>query len=105
MQKVSNDIELSAKQQPHSSATDAIKGFPNQNVVDNQVNVINFSRRNLSNVTIVKKDGTKEKYNIDKVVEAIKKSATRMLVEFSEKEINNAQLRIDFMSVGWAFNV
>ena len=89
MQKVSNDIELSAKQQPHSSATDAIKGFPNQNVVDNQVNVINFSRRNLSNVTIVKKDGTKEKYNIDKVVEAIKKSATRMLVEFSEKEIKD----------------
>ncbi|MBQ2983852.1 MAG: anaerobic ribonucleoside-triphosphate reductase [Candidatus Gastranaerophilales bacterium] len=89
MQKVSNDIELSAKQQPHSSATDAIKGFPNQNVVDNQVNVINFSRRNLSNVIIVKKDGTKEKYNIDKVVEAIKKSATRMLVEFSEKEIKD----------------
>ncbi len=89
MQKVSNDIELSAKQQPHSSATDAIKGFPNQNVVDNQLNVINFSRRNLSNVIIVKKDGTKEKYNIDKVVEAIKKSATRMLVEFSEKEIKD----------------
>ena len=31
-----------------------------------------------------------EKYNIEKVVEAIKKSATRMLVEFSEKEINSS---------------
>lgn len=39
------------------------------------------------NVCIVKKDGTKEKYNVLKVVEAVKKSATRMLITFSEDEI------------------
>ncbi len=84
MQKISNDIATQAKTQSHSPATDAIKSNN-----ENLINIINFSRRNLSNVTIIKKDGTKEKYNIEKVVEAIKKSATRMLVEFSEKEIRD----------------
>ena len=82
MQKISNDINTQSQAQSHSVVSDAIKASS-----ENLVNIINFSRRNLSNVTIIKKDGTKEKYNIEKVVEAIKKSATRMLVEFSEKEI------------------
>ena len=84
MQKISNDINTQVGNQSHSPATDAIKAGG-----ENLINIINFSRRNLSNVTIIKKDGTKEKYNIEKVVEAIKKSATRMLVEFSEKEIKD----------------
>ena len=82
MQKISNDINTQSQVQSHSVVSDAIKAGG-----ENLANIINFSRRNLSNVTIIKKDGTKEKYNIEKVVEAIKKSATRMLVEFSEKEI------------------
>ena len=36
---------------------------------------------------IIKKDGTLEDYNIDKVVKAVKKSAARMLVDFTDKEI------------------
>ena len=83
MQKISNDINTQSQAQSHSVVSDAIKAG------DNHFNIINFSRKNLSNVIIVKKDGTKEKYNIEKVVEAIKKSATRMLVEFSEKEIKD----------------
>ena len=84
MQKISNDINAQTQEPSHSPVTDAIK-----NNHDNLANIINFSRRNLNNITIIKKDGTKEKYNIEKVVEAIKKSATRMLVEFSEKEIKD----------------
>ena len=84
MQKISNDIDTHSQAQSHSVVSDAIKASS-----ENLANIINFSRRNLSNVTIVKKDGTKEKYNIEKVVEAIKKSATRMLVEFSEREIKD----------------
>lgn len=42
----------------------------------------------LKNIKIVKKDGTKEDYNVQKVVCAIKKSAARMLVELTENEIN-----------------
>ena len=42
---------------------------------------------NLNSIKIIKKDGTKEDYNIQKVVSAIKKSAARMTVEFREDEI------------------
>ncbi len=85
MQKISNDINLKQEQlQSHLPVSDAIK-----NSSENLINIINFSRRNLNSIIIVKKDGTKEKYNIEKVVEAIKKSATRMLVEFSDKEIKD----------------
>ena len=44
---------------------------------------------NVNNVKIIKKDGTKEDYDIRKVVAAIQKSAARMLVEFSDKEIED----------------
>ena len=85
MQKISNDINLKQEQlQSHLPVSDAIK-----NSSENLINIINFSRRNLNSIIIVKKDGTKEKYNIEKVYEAIKKSATRMLVEFSDKEIKD----------------
>lgn len=83
MQKVTNDISSVSKQEAHSPVSDAIKNSKNL------INVLDFSRRNLNNITIIKKDGTKEKYNIQKVIDAIKKSATRMLVEFSDKEIKD----------------
>ncbi|MBQ8476379.1 anaerobic ribonucleoside-triphosphate reductase, partial [bacterium] len=68
----------------HSSVTDAIK-----NSSDSLGNIISFSRRNLNNITIIKKDGTKEKYNVEKVVAAIKKSAQRTLIEFTDKQIKD----------------
>ncbi|HIS53514.1 TPA: anaerobic ribonucleoside-triphosphate reductase [Candidatus Galligastranaerophilus gallistercoris] len=42
---------------------------------------------NLSGVKVIKKDGTKEEYNITKVVNAVKKSAARMMITFSDDEI------------------
>ncbi len=51
-------------------------------------NVIGLTPKlSLNNIKVVKKDGTKEDYNVQKVVSAVKKSAARMLVEFSEKEL------------------
>ncbi|MGN0015062.1 MAG: ATP cone domain-containing protein, partial [Candidatus Gastranaerophilaceae bacterium] len=41
----------------------------------------------VNNVKIIKKDGTKEDYDIQKVVAAVKKSAARMLVDFTDKEL------------------
>ncbi|MBQ2612072.1 hypothetical protein IJF81_06760, partial [bacterium] len=43
----------------------------------------------LSEIKIIKKDGTLEDYNIEKVVAAIQKSAARSLVTFSDNDINN----------------
>ena len=86
MQKISNDMEQATAKNSHSVATDAIKSA--ENVVKG-LNVLNFGRINLNNVTVVKKDGTKEKYNVEKVVTAIKKSAARMLKEFTDREIKD----------------
>lgn len=52
-------------------------------------NYIDFETKiAVNNIQIIKKDGTKEVYDIQKVVNAIKKSAARMLVEFTDEEIN-----------------
>ena len=67
--------------------TDAIKRAREANLeFTNQV--VDASRAILENICIVKKDGTKEKYNVQKVVSAVKKSAARMLIEFGETEID-----------------
>ena len=43
----------------------------------------------LNNVKVVKKDGTKEEFNVQKVVVAVNKSAYRALIKFSQKDIDN----------------
>lgn len=43
----------------------------------------------LSEIKIVKKDGTLEEFNIQKVINAVNKSAARMLIEFNENEIDS----------------
>ena len=43
----------------------------------------------VNNVKIIKKDGTKEDYDVQKVVKAVKKSAARMLVDFTDKELED----------------
>ena len=84
MQNALNNDEKVVELNSHL-VTDAIKkareaniGFANQ--------IVDASRAILENVSIVKKDGTKEKYNVQKVVNAVKKSAARMLIEFFEDE-------------------
>ncbi len=52
--------------------------------------VVNLAQKvDLSNVQIIKKDGTLEEYNVQKVVNAVKKSAARMLVELTDEDIKN----------------
>ncbi len=52
--------------------------------------VVSISQKvGLSNIKIVKKDGTLEEYNVQKVVSAVQKSAARMLVKLSDEEIEN----------------
>ena len=41
----------------------------------------------LKDIRVIKKDGTKEEFNIEKVVIAVNKSAYRALITFTEKEI------------------
>lgn len=42
----------------------------------------------MNNITIIKKDGTSQPFNIDKVIKAVSKSAERIMYTFSDEEIN-----------------
>ncbi len=44
---------------------------------------------------VIKKDGTKEKFDITKVVNAVKKSAQRVLIDFTEAQINEICLIVE----------
>lgn len=79
-------------------ATSPIQGaFNRENIAvsKEQSNVIQMPINNLSYVTIIKKDGTQEEYNIRKVVNAVKKSAARMMITFSDDEINQICALVD----------
>ena len=63
---------------------------------DANKNVVNLSKKvDLNNVKIVKKDGTLEEYNVQKVVNAVKKSAARMLVELTDEDLKNICEHVD----------
>ena len=38
-------------------------------------------------IKVIKKDGTREEYNVEKVIAAISKSASRALISFNEEEL------------------
>ncbi len=46
-------------------------------------------------IYIIKKDGTKEEYNVQKVVTAVKKSAFRALITFTDEEIQKICIFVD----------
>ncbi len=68
-----------------SHVTDAIRRVHDSNAMFTKQVLESASK--LDNVCIVKKDGTREKYNVQKVVQAVKKSAIRMLISFNEDEV------------------
>ena len=41
-----------------------------------------------SEIKVIKKDGTREDFNVQKVVVAVNKSANRAMITFSKAEIN-----------------
>ena len=79
-------------------ATDVIKGTsaPNSEFMS-QISMLNIQAEQnktaqikplkTSTVYVIKKDGTKEEFDSKKIINAVKKSATRMLVELSETEL------------------
>jgi len=68
-----------------SHVTDAIKRVHDSNAMFTKQVLESASK--LDNVCIIKKDGTREKFNVQKVVQAVKKSATRMLITFNDEEV------------------
>ena len=65
--------------------SDAIRRVHESNAMFAQ-EVIDNASRVTDSVCIVKKDGTKEQFNVEKVVNAVRKSATRMMISFSDED-------------------
>ena len=74
--KQQNEVLINAKKIINGET----KNFTPQMFLDMQI-------LNENKVCIVKKDGTLEKFNIQKIINAISKSAERMLVKFNESEL------------------
>ncbi len=75
--------------------TDVIKGNAavNNDYISSPISKINIQSEQkitpikMNNVLVIKKDGTKEEFDNSKIINAVKKSATRMLVELSDVEL------------------
>ena len=46
-------------------------------------------------IKVIKKDGTEEAFHVQKVVTAVNKSAERVMVSFTEEELEKIRLRIE----------
>ena len=65
---------------------DILNPISNPNNTPN--NVIDIKKNKFSHLSMVKKDGTCEGYDVQKVVSAVKKSAARMLIDFTQEDID-----------------
>ncbi len=88
-----NVVEFTAAKS--GSATDVIKGsaaankeFMSQIAQLKDIKTSQAKPLNMENIYVIKKDGTKEEFDNQKIVNAVLKSATRMLVQLSEEDLN-----------------
>ena len=53
-------------------------------------------------MVVIKKDGTEQEFNIDKVVKAVSKSAERCLHTYTDEEINIIKNTVTAMAINYA---
>ena len=85
LNKERNIVEFTS---PTKVTTDVIKGStisPMSKIIEPKTAQIKPLKLNC--IYVVKKDGTKEEFDNNKIINAVKKSATRMLVEFTDVEL------------------
>ena len=94
LNKEGNIVEFSSTKS--GNATDVIKGtgVANKEFMS-QISQLKETQKpaqitpiSINCVHVIKKDGTREEFDASKIVNAVKKSATRMLVNLSEEETN-----------------
>lgn len=91
LNKEGNIVEFSSSR-VSGAATDVMRnsGMPNKEFVSQvaQLQTQQIKPVKLEHVYVVKKDGTREEFDNSKIINAITKSATRVLVKLSDEEIN-----------------
>ena len=103
LNKEGNIVEFSSTRAAAGAATDVMhnSGTPNREFLSQvaQLQAQQIKPVKLDNIHVIKKDGTKENFDDSKIVNAISKSATRVLVKLSDEEIKNI---CDFVAVNIA---
>ena len=103
MNKEGNIVDFSSTRAAAGTATDIMRnsGIPNKEFISQvaQLQAQQIKPVKLENIHVIKKDGTKENFDPAKIVNAISKSATRVLVKLSEQEIKDI---CDFVEVNIA---
>ncbi len=103
LNKEGNIVEFSSSRATAGVATDVMhnSGIPNKEFISQiaQLQAQQIKPVKLENIHVIKKDGTREIFDDSKIVNAISKSATRVLVKLSEEEIKNI---CDFVEVNIA---
>ena len=93
LNKEGNIVEFSSSRAVAGTATDVMHGsaIPNKEFISQvaQLQAQQIKPVKLENIHVVKKDGTKEIFDPSKIVNAISKSATRVLVKLGDEEIQN----------------
>lgn len=81
----SSNLNNENKQQ-NEVLTNAVKAMSGSSDFTPQL-LLDMQILNENKICIVKKDGTHEKFNIQKIINAISKSAERMLIKFNENQL------------------
>ena len=101
--KEGNIVEFSSTRAAAGTTTDVMRnsGIPNKEFISQvaQLQAQQIKPVKLDNIHVIKKDGTKESFDPAKIVNAISKSATRVLVKLSEQEVKDI---CDFVEVNIA---
>ena len=91
LNKEGNIVEFASGKS--SSTTDVMKSSaaPNKEFISQiaQLKAQQIKPAKLENVHVIKKDGTKEEFDNTKIINAVRKSATRMLVTLSDEELKD----------------
>ena len=93
LNKEGNVLEFSSTRAAAGTATDVMRNSttPNKEFLSQvaQLQAQQIKPVKLEHVYVIKKDGTKEEFDNNKIINAITKSATRVLVTLSDEEIQN----------------
>ena len=93
LNKEGNIVEFSSTRAVAGTATDVMRnsGAPNKEFLSQvaQLQSQQIKPVKLEHVYVVKKDGTKEEFDNKKIINAITKSATRVLVSLTDEEVQN----------------
>ena len=81
-----NNSNLNENKQQNEVLANAVKKMANPSDFTPQL-LLDMQILNENKICIVKKDGTHEKFNIQKIINAISKSAERMLIKFNETQL------------------